>query len=93
VAREGRVSTTTVSLVLRVADPPNITARTQQRVRDVVQQIGYVRNQAGRELRSGTNTTLGFIASGIAQGPFAGEMIRGAHDAAWSWFGGRHGRV
>lgn len=83
VAREAQVSTTTVSLVLRVPDPPNITARTQQRVRAVVQQLGYVRNQAGWELRSGTNTTLGFIASGIAQGPFAGEMIRGAQDAAW----------
>jgi LacI family transcriptional regulator, galactose operon repressor len=83
VAREAQVSATTVSLVLRVPDPPNITAETQQRVRDAVQQIGYVRNQAGRELRSGTNTTLGFIASGIAQGPFAGEMIRGAQDAAW----------
>jgi LacI family transcriptional regulator len=78
VAREAQVSTTTASLVLRVPDPPNITAETQQRVRDVVQQIGYVRNQAGRELRSGTHSTLGFIASGIAHGPFAGEMIRGA---------------
>ncbi len=83
VAREAQVSTTTVSLVVRVPDPPNITARTQQRVRAAVQQLGYVRNQAGWELRSGTNTTLGFIASGIAQGPFAGEMIRGAQDAAW----------
>jgi LacI family transcriptional regulator len=66
VAREAQVSTTTVSLVLRVPHPPNITAVTQQRVRNVVRQIGYVRNQAGRELRSGTNTTLGFITSGIA---------------------------
>jgi LacI family transcriptional regulator len=83
VAREAQVSKTTVSLVLRVPNPPNITARTQQRVRAVVQQIGYVRDQAGWELRSRANTTLGFIASGIAQGPFAGEMIRGAQDAAW----------
>jgi LacI family transcriptional regulator len=83
VAREAQVSTTTVSLVLRAPDPPNNTARTQQRVRAAVQQLGCVRNQAGRELRSGTNTTRGFIASGIAQGPFAGEMIRGAQDAAW----------
>ena len=83
VARQAQVSTTTASLVLRVPDPPNIPARTQRRVRAAVQQIGYVRNQAGWELRSGANTTLGFIASGIAQGPFAGEMIRGAQDAAW----------
>jgi LacI family transcriptional regulator len=83
VAREAQVSPTTVSLVLRVPNPPNITARTQERVRAAVQQVGYVRNQAGSELRSGANTTLGFIASGIAQGPFAGEMIRGAQDAAW----------
>jgi LacI family transcriptional regulator len=52
-------------------------------VRAAVQQIGYVRCQAGWELRSGANTTLGFSASRIAQGPFAGEMIRGAQDAAW----------
>ena len=38
--------------------------------------------------RSEANTTLGFIASGIAQGPFAGKMIRGAQDAAWHKLGG-----
>lgn len=53
------------------------------RVRAAARRLGYVRNQAGRELRSQTNTTLGFIADGIAEGPFAGEMIRGAQDAAW----------
>lgn len=54
-AREAQASTTTVSLVLRVPRSSNITADTQRRVRDFVRQIGYVRNQAGRELRSGTN--------------------------------------
>ncbi len=83
VARDAQVSKTTAALVLREPSPRNISAPTQDRVRAAAQRLGYVRNQAGRELRSRTNTTLGFIADGIAEGPFAGEMIRGAQDAAW----------
>ena len=83
VAREAGVSVTTASLVLRVPDPPNITPATQERVRAIARQLGYVRNQAATELRSRANSTIGFITDGIAQGPFAGEMIRGAQDAAW----------
>jgi LacI family transcriptional regulator len=83
VAQDARVSKTTAALVLREPSPRNISAPTQDRVRASARRLGYVRNQAGRELRSQTNTTLGFIADGIAEGPFAGEMIRGAQDAAW----------
>jgi LacI family transcriptional regulator len=83
VAREARVSVTTASLVLRVPDPPNIGPKTQKRVRATARQLGYVRNQAATDLRSQANSAIGFIADGIAQGPFAGEMIRGAQDAAW----------
>ena len=83
VAREAGVSVTTASLVLRVPHPPNIGSETQKRVRDAAKRLGYVRNQAATELRSQANSAIGFIADGIAQGPFAGEMIRGAQDAAW----------
>ena len=83
VARDAQVSKTTASLVLRSANPPNISARTQDRVRAAAGQLGYVRNQAATELRSQTKSTIGFIADGIAEGPFAGEMIRGAPAAAW----------
>jgi LacI family transcriptional regulator len=83
VAREAGVSKTTASIVLRNSQPPNIPPATCQRVRDAAQRLGYVRNQAGLELRSRANTTIGFISDGTAQGPFAGEMIRGAQSAAW----------
>ncbi len=83
VAREAGVSVTTASLVLRVAHPRNISPQTQERVRATARQLGYVRNQAATDLRSQANSAIGFIADGIAQGPFAGEMIRGAQDAAW----------
>jgi LacI family transcriptional regulator len=83
VAREAHVSVTTTSLVLRVPHPPNIGPETQERVRAAAKRLGYIRNQAAMELRSQGNSTIGFIADGIAQGPFAGEMIRGAQDAAW----------
>jgi len=73
VARDAQVSKTTASLVLRSANPPNISARTQDRVRAAAGQLGYVRNQAATELRSQTKSTIGFIADGIAEGPFAGE--------------------
>jgi LacI family transcriptional regulator len=83
VAREARVSKTTASLVLRYSEPPNIPAATRDRVRDAARRLGYVRNQAGIELRGRGNTTIGLISEGTAQGPYAGEMIRGAQDAAW----------
>ena len=83
VARDARVSKTTASLVLRGADPRNIPAPTQERVRAAARQLGYVRNQAATELRSQAESTIGFIADGVAEGPFGGEMIRGAQDAAW----------
>ena len=83
VARAAGVSVTTASLVLRVPHPPNIGPETQERVRATATRLGYVRNQAATDLRSQANSAIGFIADGIAQGPFAGEMIRGAQDAAW----------
>ena len=83
VAREAGVSVTTASLVLRIPHPRNIGPGTQERVRATARQLGYVRNQAATDLRSQANSAIGFIADGIAQGPFAGEMIRGAQDAAW----------
>jgi LacI family transcriptional regulator, galactose operon repressor len=83
VAREAGVSVTTTSLVLRLPDPPNIGPGTQERVRAAAKRLGYVRNQAATDLRSQANSAIGFIADGIAMGPFAGDMIRGAQDAAW----------
>ena len=83
VAREAGVSVTTASLVLRVPHPPNIGRQTQERVRATARQLGYVRNQAATDLRSQANSAIGFIADGVALGPFAGEMIHGAQDAAW----------
>jgi LacI family transcriptional regulator len=83
VAREAGVSVTTTSLVLRLPDPPNIGPGTQERVRAAARRLGYVRNQAATDLRSQANSAIGFIADGIAQGPFDGDMIRGAQDAAW----------
>jgi LacI family transcriptional regulator len=83
VAREAGVSVTTTSLVLRVPHPSNIRPETQARVRATAKRLGYIRNQAATDLRSRVNPTIGFIVDGIAQGPFAGDMIRGAQDAAW----------
>ncbi len=83
VAKQAGVSVTTASLVLRVAHPPNIGPRTQEHVRAVARQLGYVRNQAATELRSQAKSAIGFITDGIVLSPFAGEMIHGAQDAAW----------
>ncbi len=86
VAREAGVSVTAASLVLRLPDPHNIGTGTQERVRAAARRLGYVRNQAATDLRSPADSAIGFIADGVALGPFAGDMIRGAQDAAW-----RHG--
>jgi DNA-binding LacI/PurR family transcriptional regulator len=76
------VSKTTASLVLRGANPGGIPAPTQERVRAAARQLGYVRNQAATELRSQAKSTIGFIADGVAEGPFKETGRRIPHDVA-----------
>lgn len=60
VARDAYVSQQTVSRVLR--HPESVTAATTQRVRDAIDRLGYVPNEAARELRLRSPQRIGVLA-------------------------------
>ena len=45
--------------------------------------LGYRPNAMARALRQGTSNLIGFVTDEIATTPFAGQIVRGAQDAAW----------
>lgn len=59
VARHAGVSHGTVSHALN--HPERVSAETLRRVQQAVDELGYVRNEAARQLRDGRSTTLGLI--------------------------------
>ncbi|MEU4449579.1 LacI family DNA-binding transcriptional regulator [Actinosynnema sp. NPDC050801] len=83
VAKAAGVSITTVSVVLsgRGRDL-RISADAEQRVRQAVQTVGYRRKVLPAGSRTGCTHTIGFIADTVATSVMAGDMIRGAVDAA-----------
>lgn len=77
VARLAGVAVGTVSNVLN--DRPSVTPETRERVRAVIERLGYVPNATARRLRSGEITTIGAIVLDLAN-PFFTEMARGIED-------------
>jgi LacI family transcriptional regulator len=79
VAERAGVSVGTVSNVLnrpdRVSDA--VVARVQNAIRD----LGYVRNDAARQLRAGRSSSVGLVVLD-ARNPFFTDVARGAEDAA-----------
>ena len=71
VAETAGVSRTTVSLVL--ADHPRITGPTKARVRQVMNDLGYVYNRAATAVRSGKSTLVGLLLTDI-RNPFFAEV-------------------
>lgn len=82
VAKRAGVSQTTVSFVINNVGSANIAAETKERVWQAVRDLGYRRNNAAKMLRTNTSHVIGFITDRIATTPFAGEVIRSAHNAA-----------
>jgi LacI family transcriptional regulator len=83
VANLAGVSTTTASLVLSDrGDEMRISAESQAKVRDAATALGYRRNAVSVGLRTGSSNTIGFISDTVTTAQYAGEMIRGALDAA-----------
>ncbi|MGW4109889.1 LacI family DNA-binding transcriptional regulator [Actinosynnema sp. NPDC004786] len=83
VAAATGVSTTTVSLVLagRGRDL-RISEEVEQRVRSTAQELGYRRNTLSVGLRTGRTQTIGFVSDTVASSLLAGNMIKGALEAA-----------
>lgn len=66
VAKAAGVSITTVSFVLNDRESANVSKETKDRVLAAVQELGYVRQTAGRRLASGLSYTVG-LAIGSSQ--------------------------
>jgi LacI family transcriptional regulator len=80
VAALAEVSVMTVSRVLH--DDPRITADTKQRVRDAVQNLGYLRNDTARNLRIGRGAgAVGLIIGNLAN-PFYSQLALGVGEVA-----------
>lgn len=79
VAREARVSVGTVSNVLN--RPEKVSPATVSRVLAAIDSLGFVRNDAARQLRAGRSRALGLIVLDI-QNPFFSSLALGAEDRA-----------
>ncbi|MBX9472005.1 LacI family DNA-binding transcriptional regulator [Microcella sp.] len=79
VARQAGVSVGTVSNVLN--RPDRVSADTVSRVRAAIDELGFVRNDAARQLRVGRSSTVGLIVLDV-RNPFFTELARGAEDRA-----------
>ncbi len=78
VAMRAGVSVGTVSNVL---NRPNLVAEaTRERVRAVIGELGFVRNESARQLRQGRSRTLGVVLENLAN-PYFTDLARGAEAA------------
>jgi LacI family transcriptional regulator len=79
VAALAGVSVGTVSNVLNHRD--KVTPDVAARVRDAIAELGYVRNDAARQLRAGRSRSIGLVVPDIGN-PFFAEVARGAERRA-----------
>jgi LacI family transcriptional regulator len=77
VAQEAGVSTATVSHVLN--RPELVSAKTKERVEEVIARLGFVRNASARQLSDGHSRALGLAI--LEANPFNTEIQRGVEDA------------
>ena len=83
VAALAGVSPATVSFVLNDVTYKVISERTKRRVRASAHELRYRPNAAAKLLRTNRSHAIGFITDEIASTPFAGDIIKGAQEAAW----------
>lgn len=79
VAVAAGVSVGTVSNVLN--RPDRVSTRTVERVQKAIDELGFVRNDAARQLRAGRSRSVGLVVPDISN-PFFAEVARGAEDRA-----------
>ncbi|MES1212479.1 MAG: LacI family DNA-binding transcriptional regulator, partial [Leifsonia sp.] len=79
VAERAGVSVGTVSNVLN--NPAKVSPASVTRVLAAIEALGYVRNDAARQLRAGRSTTIGLIVLDV-RNPFFTDLARGAEDEA-----------
>ncbi len=79
VARQAGVSLGTVSNVLN--RPERVAPATRQRVLRAIEELGFVRNEAARQLRAGRSRTIGLIVLDVGN-PFFTDLAAGVEGAA-----------
>lgn len=83
VAERAGVSRTTASLVLAGRGPElRISRSVEQRVIEAAKELQYRPNIVSVGLRTGTSRTIGFVSDTVATSRLAGDMIKGALEAA-----------
>jgi LacI family transcriptional regulator len=83
VAKHAGVSRTTASLVLAGRGRElRISQHVEQRVVEAAKELEYRPNIVSRGLRTGTSRTIGFVSDTVATSRLAGDMIKGALEAA-----------
>jgi LacI family transcriptional regulator len=81
IARHAGVGVGTVSRVIN--GHPSVSAETEANVRKAIGELGYRPAAAAQTLRTRRSNVIGFITDEIATSPHAGQIIRGAQEAAW----------
>lgn len=79
VAALAGVSVGTVSNVLN--RPSKVSAEISGRVNSAIDKLGYVRNDAARQLRAGRSRSIGLVVLDVGN-PFFTDLARGAEDRA-----------
>lgn len=79
VAARAGVSVGTVSNVLN--SPTKVAAETAERVHRAIVELGFVRNDAARQLRAGTSRCIGFVVLDVSN-PFFTDLVRAAEERA-----------
>ena len=77
VARRAGVSVGTVSNVMNY--PEKVAVATVERVHAAIEELGYIRNDAARQLREGRSKTIGLVVLDV-RNPFFTDIARGAED-------------
>ena len=81
IARHAGVGVGTVSRVLN--GHPSVSVETETTVRKAIEELGYRPTVAAQTLRTRRSNVIGFITDEIATSPHAGQIMRGAQEAAW----------
>lgn len=79
VANHAGVAVGTVSNVLN--NPERVTERTRNKVQAAIDELGFVRNDAARQLRAGHSRAIGMVVLDVGN-PFFTSIVRAAEDAA-----------
>ncbi len=79
VAHRAGVSLGTVSNVLN--RPDRVSPATRERVLTAIEELGFIRNEAARQLRAGRSRTIGVVVLDIGN-PFFTEIAAGVESAA-----------